>query len=135
MTVMRLLLGKLLRTISFRSIMIFSFIFLFISLFLFSFAGYLYTATPGLVLLGAGLAAGFPVMLGITGDRFKELSGTAFSCVMTVALTGNMLVNYMMGLMAGKYGISNLIIVAFAEMSLQIILFVVIIRSLKLNLK
>jgi MFS family permease len=112
-----------------------SFVFLFISLLLLRVAGSLYTATPGLVLLGAGLAAGFPVMLGITGDRFKELSGTAFSFVMTVALTGNMLVNYMMGLIAGKYGISNLTIVAFIEMSLQVILFLFIIGSLKINHK
>ena len=54
---------------------------------------------------------------------------------MTVALTGNMIVNYMMGLLAGKYGISTLTIVAFIEMSLQIILFIVIIGSLKKNLK
>ena len=135
MTVMRLLLGKLLKTVSVRSIMTISFIFLFISLLLLRIAGSLSAAMPGLVLLGAGLAAGFPVMLGITGDRFKELSGTAFSFVMTVALTGNMLVNYMMGLIAGKYGISNLTIVAFAELMLQIVLFIVIIGSLKKNLK
>ncbi len=135
MTVMRLLLGKLLRTVSVRSIMTLSFIFLFISLLLLRIAGSLSTALPGLVLLGAGLAAGFPVMLGITGERFKDLSGTAFSFVMTVALTGNMLINYMMGLLAGKYGISSLTIVAFVEMSLQIVLFIFIIRSLKKNLK
>jgi len=135
MTVMRLLLGKLLRTVSVRSIMTLSFIFLFISLLLLRIAGSLSTALPGLVLLGAGLAAGFPVMLGINGERFKELSGTAFSFVMTVALTGNMLINYMMGLLAGKYGISSLTIVAFIEMSLQIVLFILIMRSLKKNLK
>lgn len=135
MTVMRLLLGKLLRSVSVRSIMTLSFILLFISLLLLRFAGSLHAALPGLVLLGAGLAAGFPVMLGITGERFKELSGTAFSFVMTVALTGNMLVNYMMGLLAGKYGISTLTIVAFIEMLLQIVLFIVIIGRLKKNLK
>jgi MFS family permease len=135
MTAMRLLLGKLLRSVSVKNIMILTFILLFISLVLLRVAGSLYTAIPGLVLLGAGLAAGFPVMLGITGERFKELSGTAFSFVMTVALTGNMLVNYMMGLIAAKYGISSLTIVAFAEMSLQIVLFIIIIGSLKKNLK
>ena len=77
----------------------------------------------------------FPVMLGITGERFKDLSGTAFSFVISVALIGNMLVNYMMGLISGKYGISNLTTVAFIEMSLQVILFTVIIGSLKINHK
>jgi len=135
MTVMRLLLGRLLRTVSVRNTMILSFVMLFISLVLLRSAGSLSSAIPGLVTLGAGLAAGFPVMLGITGERFKELSGTAFSFVMSVALTGNMIVNYLMGLIAGKFGISSLTIVAFIEMSLQIALFVVIIGSLKKNLK
>lgn len=135
MTVMRLLLGRLLRTVSVRNTMILSFAMLFISLVLLRSTESLSSAIPGLVILGAGLAAGFPVMLGITGERFKELSGTAFSFVMSVALTGNMIVNFLMGLIAGKFGISSLTTVAFIEMSLQIALFVAIIGSLKKNLK
>jgi MFS family permease len=135
MTVMRLLIGSVLRSVSVKNLMILSFSLLFISLLLLRIAGSLYFALPGLVLLGAGLAAGFPVMLGITGERFKDLSGTAFSFVISVALIGNMLVNYMMGLISGKYGISNLTTVAFIEMSLQVILFLFIIGSLKINHK
>ena len=44
--------------------------------------------TAGLILLGVGLAAGFPVMLGYVGDRYKAVSGTAFSIVISMALIG-----------------------------------------------
>ena len=48
-------------------------------------------ALTGFMLLGAGFAGGFPIMLGFVGERYKNLSGTAFSFVLTVALLGNML--------------------------------------------
>lgn len=130
MTAMRLLLGSVFRSVPVKKIMITSFILLMISLVTLQVAGSMNLAIPGLVLLGAGLAAGFPAMLGITGERFKDLSGTAFSFVMSVALTGNMLINYLMGLISAKYGISNLITVAFIEMMMQIFIFILIIRGL-----
>ncbi|HBE43525.1 MAG TPA: MFS transporter [Bacteroidales bacterium] len=133
MTVMRLLLGSLLRPVSFKTIMKISFILIFISLVLLRLAGSLSAAVPGLVLLGAGLAAGFPMMLGIAGERFKELSGTAFSFVMSVALTGNILINYLMGVIADRFGIASLITVAFIELMMQILIFILIIGSLKKN--
>lgn len=130
MTAMRLLIGSVLRSLSVRRIMILSFVLLFVGLLFLSIAESLSMAVPGLILLGAGLAAGFPVMLGIAGERFKELSGTAFSFVMSVALAGNMIINYLMGQIAARYGISNLTTVAFTELILQILIFVLIIRSL-----
>jgi len=130
MTAMRLLIGSVLRSLSVRRIMTMSFILLFVSLLLLRIAESLSMAVPGLILLGAGLAAGFPVMLGIAGERFKELSGTAFSFVMSVALAGNMIINYLMGQIAARYGISNLITVAFTELIMQVLIFVIIIRSL-----
>lgn len=133
MTAMRILLGSILRPLSIKSIMPVSFTLLIISLMLLRIAGSFSLAVTGLVLLGAGLAAGFPVMLGIAGERFKELSGTAFSFVMSVALIGNMLVNYLMGLIAGKFGISRLTTVALIELFMQIFVFILIIRNLKKN--
>jgi MFS family permease len=130
MTLMRFLTGSVLRSASAKNIMTISFLLLFSGLTLMRLSGSLSMAVPGLVLLGAGLAGGFPVMLGITGERFRELSGTAFSFVMSVALMGNMIVNYLMGLIAGRFGISNLTTVAFIELIMQIILFIFIIRIL-----
>lgn len=58
-------------------------------------------AIAGITLLGVGLAAGFPVILGLVGDRYTHLSGTAFSLVLTIGLTGGMIVPWFIGVLAG----------------------------------
>lgn len=60
-----------------------------------------------LALAGFGLAAAFPIVLGFVGDRFAQWSGTAFGIVLTIALLGNMLLNYLTGLMTETYGTST----------------------------
>jgi nicotinamide riboside transporter PnuC len=44
------------------------------------------------------LAASFPVILGIIGDKFASRSGTAFGVALTIALTGNIIINYGFGI-------------------------------------
>jgi MFS transporter, FHS family, glucose/mannose:H+ symporter len=85
----------------------------------------------GLILSGAGLAGGFPLMLGFVGERFAHLSGTAFSFVFTIALLGNMLINYLMGIVVHKYGVPHLTTVAYIEIAIMAILFYFIIQKLK----
>ena len=63
-----------------------------------------YREIIGLVLLGAGLAAGFPVVLGYVGALYPNLSGTAFSLVLVIALGGNILFNLVMGFVSNSYG-------------------------------
>lgn len=58
-----------------------------------------------MVLFGVGFAAGFPVVLGFTAERYPQLSGTAFSIVIIMALTGNTLLNYVTGTLADSVGI------------------------------
>lgn len=48
-------------------------------------------------LTGFGLASAFPVVLGIIGDRFVKWSGTAFGIALTIALLGNISINYLTG--------------------------------------
>ena len=57
------------------------------------------------LIIGFGLAAGFPVVLGIIGDRFPAWSGTAFGIALTIALTGNILINYITGIVTEVFGI------------------------------
>jgi MFS family permease len=57
-----------------------------------------------LLITGVGLAAAFPVILGIVGDRFTKYSGTAFGIVLTIALIGNMIANFLIGIMTNIYG-------------------------------
>ena len=72
-------------------------------------------------------------MLGFVGNRYKELSGTAFSLVLVIALLGNMIINYCMGIIAQTYGIRHLITVAFVELAVMIVLCTVILKKLKNN--
>jgi MFS family permease len=59
----------------------------------------------GALLVGCGLAAIFPVVLGYVGDRYPQLSGTAFSTIFVTALVGNMLINKTFGYVAQKHGV------------------------------
>lgn len=79
----------------------------------------------GIVLLGIGLAAGFPIILGKVGDLYSRLSGTAFSIVLVLALIGNTLINYLMGIIAEEFGVhyfSHIIFISIILMSILIFL-------------
>ena len=48
--------------------------------------------------MGLGYASTFPIVLGTIGDKFKEISGTAFSFALVIGLTGNTLLNLLVGI-------------------------------------
>ena len=133
MAVMRLLLGSIFRDYPARSILLMSFIILLLGCILLSTPLNYPVAVAGLVLIGAGLAAGFPVMLGFVGTLFSSVSGTAFSIVLTLALIGNMIVNFTMGVVAENYGIRHLSTVSFVLLSAMLMLSLVILRKTKLQ--
>jgi fucose permease len=122
LTVMRLLTGTVFRKIDGFTIMFISFGLIFLGLVLLKIGISPAIAMTGLVLLGAGLSGGFPIMLGIVGNLYTKLSGTAFSFVLVIALVGNMLVNYGMGIIAKQFGIGQVINVAFVELLIMIVL-------------
>ncbi|MEO9021921.1 MAG: MFS transporter [Ginsengibacter sp.] len=122
MTVMRLLLGSIFRNTELKKLWIGAFSMLFLGLIFLAAGKYFYLSVAGLILVGAGLAGGFPLMLGLLGNRYKELSGTAFSLAFTIALAGNMIINYAMGIIAQEYGIQHLITVTFIEMIVMALL-------------
>jgi len=62
-------------------------------------------AAVGVFLLGVGFSATFPVVLGFVGDRHTQLSGTAFSIVIVMALTGGMLLPWLTGVLGAAYGL------------------------------
>ena len=133
MIVMRLLIGSIFRQVSVKRLLSVSFLLIFAGLVFLQWGSTIIFAAAGLFLLGAGLAAGFPVMLGLVGERYSQLSGTAFSLVLFVALTGNMIVNFLMGLIARNSGIHHLITVAFAELIILVILSMMIFIEKKSN--
>ena len=133
MSVMRLMTGSFFRSMPAKKILFFSFGMILIALICLKAGNSFGLALTGLVLLGAGLAGGFPIMLGFAGDRYSELSGTAFSFVLTIALLGNMLINYLMGIIARSFGIQHLITVSFIELSAFIMLGIIILKKIKTN--
>ena len=123
MAVMRILIGGIFRRTSQVFIVKISFVLLLAGCFLLWLSSSHIVAVAGLIAIGAGLAAGFPVMLGLIGNNFAALSGTAFSIVLTIALVGNMIVNFLMGVIAEKFGIIHLPTMAFSLTVIMITLF------------
>lgn len=133
MTVMRLLIGSVLRKMHERQLIYMSFAITLGALLLFSLSRSVTPAAAGLFLLGSGMAAGFPTMLGIVGNRYPDLSGTAFSFVLVIALLGNILVNYSMGIVAETHGIKHLTTFNFAELAVLVLIATAIFGRLKSN--
>lgn len=133
MTVMRLLLGSVLKNVPVAKLWAGCFAMILAGLLLLSFATSFFVSAAALVLAGMGLAAGFPIMLGFVGRRYENLSGTAFSLVLVIALAGNMIINYVMGAVAQAYGIRHLVTVALIEWIAMIVLCAVILKKLKTN--
>jgi MFS family permease len=130
MVIMRILIGTIFRSFSSKKLLIISFILIFPALILLK-TSLFNISIAGLVLLGAGLSGGFPIMLGFVGNLYTGLSGTAFSLVFFIALIGNTLINFVMGLVAQKFGIEHLITFALAESLIMILLAVFIIKGTK----
>jgi MFS transporter, FHS family, glucose/mannose:H+ symporter len=62
-------------------------------------------AATALFLLGFGLAAGFPILLGFLGGLYSDLTGTAFSAVFVMALIGGSSLPYLTGVLADGHGL------------------------------
>ncbi|MGX5820352.1 MFS transporter [Chitinophaga lutea] len=131
LTVMRLLTGSVFRNVSPQHLLLASLLLMPMGIILLQLAQTFWLAAAGLILLGAGLAGGFPIMLGFVGERYAAHSGTAFSVVLVIALTGNMLVNYLMGLVVQHWGVQHLITVSFAEWLAMSMLCGQIVRKIK----
>ena len=128
LTIMRLLTGSIFRRVRPGWMLIISFLLLLLGNLLLRFAMEYYLLVAGLFIIGMGLAGGFPIMLGIVGDQYKERLATAFSFVLLFALAGNMLLNYLMGWIAKKYGIAQLSTIIFGELFVMLALAIFIYR-------
>ena len=105
LTVARLVLGGLLRTVrSERVVMVCYGLAVAGALMLTVQVSWL-TALIAVVLLGAGLAPMFPVVFSYIGGMYPQLTGTAFGIALVIALTGNMGLNYLVGVLWHAAGI------------------------------
>ena len=135
LTVMRLLLGSVLRKWNARALLIISYALLLTGNLLLLKSSNFSIIVAALVCLGMGLAGGFPIMMGIVGEKYAERSGTAFSFVLLFALTGNMLLNYLMGQVAVRWGIQHLPMFIMVEFVVMLMLVVFVMNNIRASRK
>ncbi len=108
LTLMRVALGYLLKKYKDTTVLNWCYGLMVAGVFIFWLGNIFALKLVALALLGAGFAGIFPIFLGMVGDKFAALSGTAFSIIFVIALIGNMLLNYGMGMLSFQYGIQQL---------------------------
>lgn len=123
MIVMRVLTGSVLKNLSYNRLTQIALVLLSIGLVCIVIPAPYAVRVAGLFFLGAGLAPGFPAMLGVAGEIFKGVSATAFSFVMVIALTGNIVINYITGILIDKYGTGVYLYVVLTEIFAMILIF------------
>jgi len=129
LTGMRILLGSVFRKLDGVKIMFVSLFSILAGLILLRLSHSAAPAIYGLILLGVGLSAGFPIMLGFVGSRFTQMPGTAFSIALVIALIGNILINYIAGAVAERFGVNSILSLAFIELAGMFILCIFIGRN------
>ena len=128
--VTRLVLSRLLRQIPSRVALYIGFTFIFAGSLILFLASSFPMAVISMICLGMGFAAGFPVILGYTGELYSEMSGTAFSIVIFLALTGNTLLNYLVGIISNWKGMGSFPIILAVCVMLMSLLFSALIKRI-----
>lgn len=82
------------------------------------------------LLIGAGLAACFPVVLSYIADLYPERSGTAFSTIFFIALLGNMSINKLFGAIAQVQGVAQYTRVMLACLACSAVLLYLVTKHL-----
>lgn len=90
-------------------------------------------AMVGVFMLGIGFAATFPTILGFVGERYAALSGTAFSLVIAIALTGGMFLPWLIGVLGERYGMRGSFVTVPAALLLLATLLGILSRRLRPN--
>ncbi len=89
----------------------------------------------GIAFLGIGFAPGFPVVLGYVGELYPNLTGTAFSFVITIALIGNTLINGLVGIVSQNYGIDKFPLVLITSVIFMILIFSAALKKISNQIK
>ncbi|MFI5131186.1 MAG: MFS transporter, partial [Chitinophagales bacterium] len=135
LTITRILLGGLLQKISSFTVLITSFLLTTAGSCILLYSDSYDLSFASLIIIGVGLAAGFPVVLGYVAQLYVTLSGTAFSIALVIALSGNILINYLFGLIADNYSIRNLPLLIIACVFCMFILAVLLKQKISLRVK
>jgi fucose permease len=90
-----------------------------------------HVAATGVLMLGIGFATTFPTVLGYVGERYAELSGTAFSLAIAMALCGGMLFPWLAGILGGRYGMRGSFVIVPVSLAVLALLLGVLTRRLR----
>ncbi len=122
LTITRLILGGLLKKIPSYIVLYSCIVSAFIGSIILMTGSSITTALIAMIFLGIGFAAAFPVILGYIGDIYTDLSGTAFSIALVIALVGNTLINYSIGAVSESFGIQKFPVVLIVSLIIMVIL-------------
>lgn len=122
LTLARLVLSRVLKVVSKWTALFLSVALVLIGVVLLVAGGSYVSALGALVLIGVGFAAVFPVVLGTIGDAYADLSGTAFSIAFVIALVGNMILNFLVGVFAETSGIRTFPVIVLISLFLMFLL-------------
>lgn len=131
----RLVLGFLLKKLKPYVVLYICLLLVFAGSLLLFFSSSITAAYIAAALMGIGFAPGFPVVLSYVGELYPDLTGTAFSFTITIALIGNIVINALVGLISQNYGISNFPLVISGSVVLMIIIFSIVIRKISTQIK
>ena len=105
MTLARLILGAVLKSRDPAVVLRIALLFTLGGILIMLTTSHLTMAVVALLLIGAGFAPVFPVILGYTGSLFARLSGTAFSILFVIALIGGSLLPLLTGILAELFSL------------------------------
>ncbi len=106
--VARLFLSQILKKVSSFRVVLASLLIVIAGIAIMKLSGSFWMGLTGVGLIGLGLAASFPVMLDYTAGKYPEHTGTVFSIVIGIALTGNILLNLLTGYILQSFGVNKL---------------------------
>ncbi|HEY5912634.1 MAG TPA: MFS transporter [Verrucomicrobiae bacterium] len=131
MVLARLALSRLLKRVSSRAVLFASVGVTAAGAVLLMLAGNYGVALAAALLIGAGLAAAFPVVLSYIGDLYPSQSGAAFSTIFCLALIGNMTINKSFGFLAQVHGVSQYTRVMLLCLAASAVLLFLVVRQLR----
>jgi MFS transporter, FHS family, glucose/mannose:H+ symporter len=129
LTVARLFLGGILRRVAGTRVMAWCVGIGLVGALILVWAGSLGVALAGIALLGVGFAPVFPVVLGLVGELHPRLTGTAFGIALVIALLGNTILNYALGMISQSAGLSAYPLALVACIILQGVLFIIVTKK------
>jgi len=123
LTVSRLCLAVLLKKWKQDNILISCFVVAMLGFICLSFAHGFAMAAIGMILVGIGISATFPIILSIVGKDYSSLLGTAFGVAITISIVGNTLINSIVGTLSHVISLAVYPVVMIVCIIMMMILF------------